>query len=445
MAMPPKKCFTLGLIMVWFLCLGVSCAGESAWNRLEAGEDREPQPVRYMIVVTGGELLAGAYPDAHTVFITRTLRPLGLECIGSLTVDDTVEAIGKALRFASNDSSLIIVTGGLGPTENDVTREAISVYTGIELREDAEALEELARRFSVPIEELRPNLRRQTRVPVGGRPVKNPSGTALGMIVETVDPIIVALPGPPRELQPMLRDQLVPYLVGRFGTRPLRSSLTMRFVGIGQSLIDQTLRDHGLLLPDLTVSSHFEHGRVDFIFSLPYHHEKGPEELSVVRQGLLDHLGEYIYAQDEATSLEDRLLGLLESRKITLSLVEAGSGGALAAALGNSKGAGGVLLGAYSAPSLRQLYRLAASSSQDPDAVSLELLAQKAARRTGALWTVVTGEIREGEEGGIRLPVLLRLSDGRMEDREFRLAGTGEQARARFVTELLDHLRRKLT
>ena len=106
-------------------------------------------------------------------------------------------------------------------------------------------------------------------MPVQGTYLKNANGTAVGLVFETPDRVIVALPGPPRELQPMVRDELVPYLSRRFGTRPPGASLTLRFVGLGQSQIDQTLKDHVPLPADITTSSQFEGGRVDFTFSLP--------------------------------------------------------------------------------------------------------------------------------------------------------------------------------
>src|SRR3954468_9207532 len=91
------------------------------------------KPLNYYIVVTGGELLEGVYPDAHTPFLTRALRPLGCQCLGSVIVDDNRADIQNALRFATNQAPLVIVTGGLGPTPNDITRETLAEFTGIPL------------------------------------------------------------------------------------------------------------------------------------------------------------------------------------------------------------------------------------------------------------------------------------------------------------------------
>jgi nicotinamide-nucleotide amidase len=210
-----------------------------------------------MIVITGDELLAGAYPDGHTFFLTRTLRPLGLQCVGSMFVDDNPADVKEALRFAAGKATLIIVTGGLGPTDNDITRAALRDFTGLTLREHPDVLAAMAQRFNTPVGELRANLRRQTQVPVQGTYLRNSNGTAVGLVFEQADRVIVALPGPPRELQPMVRDELIPYLSRRFGTRSPGASLTLRFVGLGQSQIDQTLKEHVPLPPDLT-SSQFE-------------------------------------------------------------------------------------------------------------------------------------------------------------------------------------------
>ncbi|MCL4193064.1 MAG: hypothetical protein KJZ87_15115, partial [Thermoguttaceae bacterium] len=123
-------------------------------------QSAEPDnPIDYMIVVTGTELLTGVYPDGHTHFLTRTLHPLGLHCVGSMTVDDKPADIGEALRYATERVSLVIVTGGLGPTDNDVTREALARFTGIALEEHPDVLADMERRFRTPRDELRPNLR----------------------------------------------------------------------------------------------------------------------------------------------------------------------------------------------------------------------------------------------------------------------------------------------
>ncbi|GEM_PF-207133 len=403
---------------------------------------------KYIIVVTGGELLSGVYPDGHTYFLTKTLRPLGLECVGSMSVDDKQADIKEALRYATDKADLVIVTGGLGPTDNDITREALSDFTGIILKEQPDVLQEMARRFRVSPDRLAANLRRQTQVPTEGTYFRNTEGTAVGLAFEPAEAVIVALPGPPRELQAMVRDELVPYLSRRFGTRLPGCSLTLRFVGLGQSQIDQSLEDNVPLAPDITVSSQFEGGRVDFTFSLPEDTPQDRARLLELKQKIMKHLGEYVYSDDE-TSLEQQVLKLLKARGERLALAEAGSGGSLAAALSSADGNGQVLAGAYVAPTTEKLcHLLAVDNNEQPGSTSgdqiIKRLAAVVADATESQWAVAVGEARRDENGSGYVEVAFKLPDGRMESRQVRLRGTGELARSRLSTQLLDQLRRRL-
>jgi nicotinamide-nucleotide amidase len=413
-----------------------------AWAAASGREAASP-PVRYMIVITGDELLAGAYPDGHTFFLTRTLRPLGLQCVGSMFVDDNPADVKEALRFATGKATLIIVTGGLGPTDNDITREALRDFTGIALREHPDVLAAMAKRFNTPIGELRANLRRQTQVPVQGTYLRNANGTAVGLVFEMPDRVIVALPGPPRELQPMVRQELIPYLSRRFGTRPPGASLTLRFVGLGQSQIDQTLKEHVPLPPDIRTSSQFEGSRVDFTFSLPGDSAEDRARLQELKAKIMQYLGDNIYADDETTSLEDHVVKLLENRGQTLALAEVGSGGALAAALNGARNAPRVLAGAHVAPTYERLRRLLRIGQEAPDTDPTPQFARAAAEEAATPWAIAVGEIRKGD-GGTFVAVAFRLPDGRVESRSLRVQGSDATARARLITDVLDQLRRRL-
>ncbi|UCG57768.1 MAG: CinA family protein [Phycisphaerales bacterium] len=407
-----------------------------------------PQPTPYVIVVTGGELLSGTYADGHTHFLTRTLHPLGLRCVGSMCVDDKPADLKEALRFATAKAALVIVTGGLGPTDNDITREALSGFTGIELKEHPDVLREMAERFRVSPARLRSNLRRQTQVPTRGTYFENPNGTAVGLVFEPAGAVIVALPGPPRELQAMVRNELVPYLSRRFGTRLPGCSLTLRFVGLGQSQIDQMLKDHVPLAPDITVSSQFEGSRVDFTFSLPNDTPQDQARLQELRQKITKHLGDYVYADGE-TSLEQHVVKLLQAHGATLALAEAGSGGSLAAALSSAEGASRVLAGAYVAPTMERLRRLLGvrdelSTSSTSTNQRIKRVAAAAADATASQWALAVGEVRDDKRGAGYVEVAFKLPDGRLESAAVQLRGTGEFARLRLSTKILDQLRRRL-
>lgn len=433
-----------------FLLLALAGSGLGPTNAADTGATptADTRPLDYAIVVTGGELLEGAHPDAHTHFLARTLRPLGCRCVLSLTVDDVAADIQQALRFATNRAPLVIVTGGLGPTPNDITRETLSEFTGIALQEHPEVLAEMERRFGQPRDQLRPNLRRQTLVPARGGYLNNPNGTAVGLVFETDGPVIVALPGPPRELQPMVARELVPLLQRRFGIRPLGASLTLRFVGIGQSLISQTLTDKLTLPADLTITSIFDASRVDFTFSFPHNTPDNRTRLQRLAGDVRKHLGDYLYATD-GSSLEAVVLQQFKSRGGSLVLAEVGSGGHLAAALSGAPGGAEVLAGVFAAPNETALARLlnlspAEWSNCTPGADSARALAHAAARLAAAPWSVAVGACREDETAGKSVWLAWRTAAGEVEAERISVRDSSEGWRADLTTQVLDRLRRRL-
>ncbi len=402
----------------------------------------------YAIVVTGRELLVGAYADSHTQFLTKTLRGLGLHCLYSMSVDDGSADIAEALGYALAKVPLVIVTGGLGPTENDVTRQSLAEFTGVPLQEHPDILQDMERRMGVPRNQMRANLRRQSQVPTRGTYLKNGSGSAAGLVFDLGDKVVVALPGPPRELQPMVRDQLVPYLSRRFGTRLPGCSLTIRFVGPGQSQIDQTMKEHAPLPADVLVSSQFEGGRVDFTFAFPEDNAENRARLEQLKQQTSECLGDFIYAADEATTLEQHVVSLLAQRGVTLAIAEAGSGGSLAAALDGVDGAERQVVGAYVARTgerLQHLLRvpedkwLAAAAGAD----KTNLLATELAAAASTPWAVVVGDTQRDEHGAAYVEVVFRHPDGRLDNQPLAVRA-GEAGRAHLTTQLLDQLRRRL-
>ena len=432
---------SVGLSRAWLAWLMAALFLATASSRANSADSK---PLAYCIVVTGGELLEGVYLDAHTPFLTRTLRPLGCQCVGSLTVDDEPNDIQAALRFATNRAPLVIVTGGLGPTPNDITRETLSAFTGIPLREQPEVLAEMERRFNQSRDQLRPNLRRQTQVPVKGGFLKNSVGTAVGLVFDLTNAVIVALPGPPRELQAMARDELLPLLRQRFGIRQMGSSLTLRFVGAGQSLIDQTIKDHVTVAPDVIITSLFEGSRVDFTFSLPGHEPADQDRLRTLEGHIREHLNEYLYADDQS-SLEEVIINKLRTRGETLVLVEVGSGGSLVAALQAARGAEGTLKGAYVGASDDAVATLLGHGAEALPAAPVERLQKLGAWAAAkADWILAVGPIDTSENSAAAVWVACQTRDGRWQTQRLLLRNPGEISRATLATQVLDLLRRKL-
>jgi hypothetical protein len=238
----------------------------------------------------------------------------------------------------------------------------------------------------------------------------------------------------------MVRDELVPYLQKRFGMRSPGSSITVRFVGIGQSQVDQTMSRSVPLPPGVVVGSQFEGGRVDFTFMLPGNGAEEESHLRALVTKLREHLGEYIYA-DDGSSLEAQVARTLLSRGAELTIVEIGSGGRLAASLAGLPETARLLKGAYVAPSetaMRQLLKADKKDRDGPDPL------RELATATGGEWTIVAGPITADNTGTLSCNVLFRLGPERWESVRIPVQGSGETAQSSFVTQTWDRLRRLL-
>lgn len=438
-------CITILLASIAILYGGPAYPNQELGSEL----DQPGDTTDFVLIVTGGELLRGLYPDSHTEFITRTLVPLGCRCVASVCVGDQAQDLKDALEFARKHAPLIIVTGGLGPTDDDITREVVAESTGIRLMEHPKALAELERRFAASGRGLRDNLRRQALTPEKGTYLPNPSGTAVGLVFDDEIQVVVALPGPPRELRPMLTNELVPYLAKRFGIRSIGSSLQMRFVGIGESSIDQAIQDHLTLPPDLIVSSLFEEGRVDLTFSLPGDTLADAETLKGLEEQLLPYVGEFMYS-DNGSTLEETVVKRLSANQLTLGLAEVGSGGAVAASLSDVERVSEHVLGGLvsaSAKAMASALKIPVQRLTHEDAAYdsvARIMAEQVRTVFGTRWGLAVGEPQP--VGSERPFVWVALSKGQQEysSRQIYLRGRGQTMRDRLVSGVLDFIRREL-
>ena len=402
-------------------------------------------PTKYAIVVTGGELLRGVYADGHTQFITSTLEPLGAKCVGAVCVGDTAGDLQDALRFASQHADFVLVTGGLGPTDDDVTRTTLSAFTQIALHENPEVVEQMMRRYGAASKDkLRENMRRQAMTPINGTYLPNPNGSAVGLLFDDGERVVVAMPGPPRELQPMVKEQLVPFLAERFGIKTIGTSLTMRFINIGESQIDEVMHKHLTLPDDLMISSLFEMGRVDLTLSLPGDSEIDRETLRRLETELLAHIGDSMYT-DQGATLEESVVALLTKEKVSLVTAEVGSGGAVSASLSRPDDAPSVYSGGYVAPSddvMAQMLGIDHQAMDSREALSKEI-AVAIQKRAGSDWSLYISEIHQDENRRF-VWMVLAYEDGKTDSRQMGVSGRGQYAQDRLVNYVLDQIRRRL-
>ena len=421
--------------------IAVICLLAEVWGEVLPGSDSETE---YVVVVTGRELLEGAYADAHTQFLARTLLPLGGRCAGSVTVTDDEQEMRRALDYASRRSRIVIVTGGLGPTGDDITRQTLAQHTGIPLQESSQVIDEFRRRYGDRV--FRPSLRRQAQVPSRGTYLKNRVGSAVGLVFDDGERVIVALPGPPRELRPMVREQLIPFLARRFGIQSSVESVTLRFVGIGESSIQSVIDERVNLPPEVRVASTFEAGRVDLTF---YGHSGLPgirASLPALRDRMLEQLGRHVYSVDGST-LEETILRRLADRKATLAVAEVATGGGLSSRLTGAPSASSVLFGSYVAATDAGIKALLASEgvrdfgtgSRGNEAILG--LARKVAGDQRDRWVLLVSGLDGGDANRVTLCAGSPAQGFGVEPVRFR---PGRSGRERLITRALDFLRRRL-
>ena len=194
------------------------------------------------IITSGTELLLGETVDTNSAYIARALRDIGVNLYFKTSVGDNVERMALALRQALARADVVIITGGLGPTVDDVTREAVTQATGRELALYPECMAQIETIFARWGRVVGENNKRQAYLPAGAIPIQNPVGTAPGFILETAEGTIIALPGVPREMERLMGDAVLPYLSGRLGAGGnIIKARTLRTVALGESWIDERI------------------------------------------------------------------------------------------------------------------------------------------------------------------------------------------------------------
>jgi nicotinamide-nucleotide amidase len=195
-------------------------------------------PRRAVIIAVGSELLSPLRADTNSLFVTARLNELGIEVVTKLIVGDRRGDLSAAVRASLDQADLLVLTGGLGPTDDDLTRPSVADALGLALVEDPAILETIAERFARRGMAMPPVNRVQAQVPVGAAVLPNPNGTAPGLWIEHGGKTIVLLPGPPREMQPMLEAALAERLAPRAGGARLYRRL-LGIAGLTESQVEQ--------------------------------------------------------------------------------------------------------------------------------------------------------------------------------------------------------------
>lgn len=300
------------------------------------------------IITSGTELLLGETVDTNSAYIARALRDIGVNLYFKTSVGDNIERMALALRQALARADVVITTGGLGPTVDDVTREAVAAAVGCELAPNAECLAHMEALYTRWGRRVSDNNRRQVNLPVGALPILNPVGTAPGFIVETGLGTIIALPGVPREMERLVQDAVLPYLKQRLGTeQAVIKARVLRTVGLPESWIDEKI-DVQMRSANPTVGLSAHLGAVDIRITARAVTEEGADKLIAEMEAeVRARIGEDGIFGTGSDMLETVTARLLAQRGVKLALVESATGGEIARLLKSTPEGAGVLAAAH--------------------------------------------------------------------------------------------------
>jgi len=335
------------------------------------------------IITIGTELLLGQIVDTNSVFIAQRLAEMGIDLYHKSSVGDNRERIKEVLSRAREQADLVITTGGLGPTSDDITSEMIGEVWGQELVRKEEAEKHLKSFFEDIGAEMAPANEKQTYFPRDSETIPNPNGTALGMILEDEKSIAVALPGPSQEMEPMVENQVLPYLEEKIsqekgGNQVIRSRI-LRLCGIGESTLQGMVADL-LDRENPTVAPLAKTGEVHLRITAKGRAAAVEEMIAQTEEELRERVGEFIYGVDEE-SLEQRVGEMLRARGLSLSLAESCSGGFLAHNVTNVPGSSDYFdrgLVTYSNRAKRELLGVSGETLAKHGAVSREVAEEMA-------------------------------------------------------------------
>ncbi len=317
------------------------------------------------IITIGTELLLGEAVDTNTRYIARALRDAGINLFRTSTIGDNVQRIAEVIREGLSRAEIIITTGGLGPTVDDPTRDAVALAVGVETEFRPELWEQIEERFHVYGRTPTENNRRQAYVPAGAIAITNPVGTAPAFIVETGHHAIISLPGVPREMEHLMQTEVLPYLRKRYQLTGIIKTRLLHTAGVGESQIDERISDLEYLSnPTVGLAAHA--GQVDVrITAKADTLEEADRLIQEVEAELRNRLGTWIYGVDKET-LEGVALQNIAQHGWRLMLIEAGFDGLFVrrlASVGQSFAGGEILAELPTLKHLMELLRKIASEN----------------------------------------------------------------------------------
>lgn len=294
------------------------------------------------IIAVGTEILLGDIINSNAQYLAKELAALGIDMYYQQVVGDNEKRILHAFDEAYSRSDIIITTGGLGPTDDDLTKEVAAKYFNKELFTDEESIEKIKNYFKFRQRKMTPNNLKQGLIPEGSIVINNNNGTAPGVIIEENNKIMIILPGPPREMKPMFEETVRPYLQERSDS--VLVSKMIKILGIGESAVAEDVKDLMDAQTNPTIAPYAKEVGVMLRVTAKAESEEGALRLiTPIEEEIKKRLGDNVYATEDI-SIEDVVAKLLISKKLTISTAESCTGGMIAGTLINYPGISEVFL-----------------------------------------------------------------------------------------------------
>lgn len=399
------------------------------------------------IIAVGSEMLTPDKVDTNSLFLTKELNTLGIEVVAKCIIGDDRTRLSAAIRTAMSQSELVILTGGLGPTEDDVTRDAVAAALGVGMTESPEAWQAILNRFQKFGRTPTENNRRQSFILDGAEMLPNPNGTAPGQWFLRDGRAVVLLPGPPRELKPMVTAEIVPRLTALLPPQVIRTRW-YRVSLIGESDLDSLIAPIYTKYTNPVTTVLAAAGDIDVMLRARCATEAEAEALlAELGDPIASVLGDKIYSTN-GDSLEETIGRLLRARGETVAVAESVTGGMLGQQITSVSGSSDYFRGGFLTYTDEMKHRLLGVPEEvlaAHTAVSEETaraMAAGARERTGADYALSATGFADGEQSG---RVFIGFASAtEVLSRKLQLSGERARVRALTVVNAIDWLRRKL-
>ena len=299
------------------------------------------------ILCVGTELLLGEVVNTNATYISKKLADYGVSVYHHTVVGDNPERLAEALGVALSRSDMVITSGGLGPTFDDLTKETVAKALGLGLHSEESIVESIKQFFASRekgLAAMTPNNLKQAEIPDGAMAIPNPNGTAPGIIIEKDGKTVIMLPGPPRELCPLVDGAVSEFL--RKSTESIIVSHNLYIIGMGESSVEDVLRDIMISSDNPTLAPYAGDGEMRLRITAKAKSEEEAESLcqEMIEKVMATTIGDFVYGIDVG-STEKAVIAALGEKGLTLSTAEACTGGLLAKRITDNSGSSAVYMG----------------------------------------------------------------------------------------------------